>query len=106
MSEKTTNPVAEKPAETPKAPVAEKPAEPAVEMTLRERLDADMKNESSNLRNQVSVSDIVDFQLLSNTPAQVVAAMTGKTIEELKNRADEIGVTLKGSLAGSMQADS
>lgn len=90
----------------PKAPATALNVTENKELPLRERLALDMQNTSSNLRNQVTVEDTVDFQLLSNTPAQIIVAMTGKTMEQLKERADEIGVTLKGSLAGSMQGDS
>ena len=62
----------------------------------------DMGDTKSDLRNQVSKQDIIDFQLLSNTPAQVIIAMTGESLAELEKRAKELEVNLKGSLAGTI----
>jgi hypothetical protein len=80
-----------------------KAPEPTVEvLSLREQKLKDMANPSSDLRNQEGVENIVDFQLLSNTPAEMIQAMTGWSIEQLADRAKQLETTLKGSLAGTM----
>lgn len=71
--------------------------------TLAEKRREEMNDPKSNLRNQVSQDDVVDFQLLSNTPAQVIEAMTGISRQDLEQRAKELNTTLKGSLAGDFR---
>lgn len=96
-------PTNNKPAATSQPVVEEQKAEAtALELSLAERKRQEMKSTSSDLRNQVTTQDVVDFQLLSNTPAQMIAAMTGWTIDQLAARAKELETTLKGSVAGSL----
>lgn len=86
-------------------------AEPVVEtspvvegetLTLKERLELQMADTTSDLRNQTTPEHIVDLHLLSNTTAETICAMSGKSMEYVAKRAEEIGVTLKGTLAKSM----
>lgn len=82
---------------------ADKPQAESKQLSLKERLARDMHDPTSDLRNQATVQDIVDFQLLSSTPAEVIAAMSGYSLDQLGARAKEVGVTLKGSLAGDFR---
>lgn len=91
MAEKSTNVTAQ--VTTP---------EPTPQLSISAQKRLEMDNLTSDLRNQVTPDDIMDFQLLSNTPAQIIAAMTSKTMNQLEARAKELEVTLKGSLAGSL----
>ena len=77
-----------------------KPADKSV--SLAESRRAEMNDIKSDLRNQVSVQDVADFQLLSNTPAQLIVAMTNMSLEQLQARAELLGTTLKGNQAGSV----
>ncbi len=67
--------------------------------SLREQKLEEFNDPTSKLRQQDGVENTMDFQLLSNTNAHTIAAMTGKTIEQLQARALELGTTLKGSAA-------
>jgi len=79
-----------------------KPEEGEV-LSLREQKLKEMQDPSSAIRNQATVQDIVDHQLLTNAPAQTIAAMTDWSMERLKKRADQLETTLKGSLAGDFR---
>lgn len=83
---------------------SEKPQEAKPEvLSLRQQKDLEMQNQSSPLRNQDTVEDIVDHQLLTNAPATTIAAMTGWSLKQLAARAEELETTLKGSLAGDFR---
>lgn len=81
-----------------KAPVKEEK-----KLSLGEQLRKDMNDPKGDLRNQVGPENTRDFQLLSNTPLQIIAAMTGFSQEELFERAKEIGAVPKGSGAGDLR---
>lgn len=93
--------------ETPK-PVAKEdevygmPKSQFEKLSLRRQKDLEMQDIKSDLRNQVDTQNLVDFQLLSNTPAQLIVAMTNWSLEQLGNRAKELDTTLKGHQAGTM----
>lgn len=76
------------------------PVEEFNKLSLREQKDLEMKDLTSPLRNQDTVENIVDHQLITNAPAQTIVAMTGWSIAQLDARAKQLGTTLKGSLAG------
>jgi hypothetical protein len=65
-----------------------------------------MADPGSPLRNQLTPEDAVDFQLLSNTTAETICAMTGKSMDFVAKRASELAIDLKGTLAGSMKSNS
>lgn len=103
----TTEPVVTEAPEMEVTPTTEPVVEtsPVVEgetLTLRQRLEAQMADTTSDLRNQTTPEHIVDLHLLSNTTAETICAMSGKDMEYVTKRAEEIGVTLKGTLARSM----
>lgn len=94
-------PAAEQPTEKPKRFGI--PESQFNKLNLRQQKNLEMADDTSPLRNQASVADIVDFQLMSNTPAQSIQAMTGWSLEKLGARAKELETTLKGSLAGDFK---
>ena len=71
-------------------------------MNLGQQKRVEMGDPNSPLRNQETKQDEVDFQLLSATNAYTIEAMTGVSLADLKKRADELGIGLKGSAAGDM----
>jgi hypothetical protein len=94
------------------APPAEEPKKFGVpvsefeKLSLREQKLLEMEDIKSPLRNQETKEDIRDHQLLTNAPAETIAAMTGFSLKELAARAKELGTTLKGSLAGDFRPPS
>lgn len=72
-------------------------------MTLGQQRRAELNNPYSDLRNRVTVQDEVDFQILSNTNAYTIEAMTGIPLAKLIERAKELNVPLKESAAGNGQ---
>ena len=69
-------------------------------LSLGEKLRRDMLDNDSDLRNQTNKENTRDFQLLSNTPASIISAMTGFSLQELDIRAKELNTTLKSGAAG------
>jgi len=72
-------------------------------LPLGEQLRTQMNDVNSDLRNRTTKKHEVDFQLLNSTNAFTISAMTGQSLDDLAKRAEEIGVTLKGSAAGDFK---
>jgi hypothetical protein len=70
-------------------------------MTLGAQKRAELNNPYSNLRNRVTIQDEVDFQILSNTNAYTIEAMTGVPLPKLIERAKELNAPLKDTAAGN-----
>jgi hypothetical protein len=79
------------------------PKEEFDKMSLGDRRRAELNNPYSDLRNRITQQDEVDYQILSNTNAYTIEAMTGVSLEKLKVRSAELGVPLKDSAAGNGQ---
>ena len=111
-SKPATPPVNPAPQAQPVEPVAQVPTPVELKygmpvkqyngLSHAEKRRLQINDATSDLRNQVTPEDIADFQLLSNTPAQIITAMTGMPTSVLQERANALNVTLKGSLAGSV----
>jgi hypothetical protein len=70
-------------------------------MTLGKQRRAELNNPYSNLRNRITLQDEVDFQILSNTNAYTIQAMTGVELPQLIERAKELDAPLKDTAAGN-----
>lgn len=98
----TAAPKVEAPAPEVEKIVYNMPESQYARLSYGEQRRLQMSDFTSALRNQATPEDAADFQLLSNTPADIVVAVSGLSFEQVAERAEKLGVTLKGSLAGSM----
>lgn len=72
-------------------------------MTYGEQMRTQMLDLTSPLVNQESPELTVTFQLLNNTPFQLIEAMTGKSEDFIAKEAEKLGVTLKVPQAGDLR---
>jgi hypothetical protein len=70
-------------------------------MTLGQQKRAELSNPYSDLVNRVTPQDEIDLQILSNTNAYTISAMTGEPIDKLIARAKELDINLKDTSAGN-----
>ncbi len=70
-------------------------------MSLGKQKRAELANPYSDLRNRLTQQDEVDFQILNNTNAYTIEAMTGVPLQKLIERAKELDAPLKDTAAGN-----